>query len=830
MWFLFRAKHKKLVLRCYPNSKRSGAQPNSSPLSYLCYYAATNSVKLRKVMLYIEKRAKHYLHRRKDTELLVTLKICEELTGKCKDNINIIAPNLVSIMLFTSVHKSIDVVTACVDCFAQYCECTDDNGASFDNDFYIALTELVQSFQCLSITNSYPDPIVARYVCLRAFYALTASSLLASTVQLGNKSHMVMHAILTSCWSESPSESKTFVNLLENLKLDNDTKPSARHSNVFIPEHEEAGDTAQMAVWRLGIHVLFNVFSLSDSVFLAECTKSLIHFLATKKDVKESQEWMQAVLLRVVYWTPVQLRHIILTCCLQCLNSQRIEHSESNTVVPAMVYTILNSKNTMSSISIIDVLRHLETHMYVSVEANTASDLEWYIRSLTPETGFPRRLYLLVYCASSLAKHEYYGEQLADIWTDIDVSAPYTAPCPHQIVVLSVLQLVTKMSAAKTSSPTKLSAARENVILRAWMSSAARLHETPYLHVRVKCAEVLYYFLNNFIQPVNVDVKQLQNSHTESPYTVVCKFLFSMCDHIQQWLAKAECAGEYYTMHRLLSKLLELFGSIAAIAMLPALFQGCQAAKFRYAAASLTTSILSLMSERFEIQELKTLMGAWIEELKTSSNFLTCSKVPSADHFWSQLDIGSVQDESLQPFTLDNTISILTGRRPDIFPDFTVEWMRKRSNSRTHILRNSEQPAAPIRRSHSLMSTVSNITALTVPRTNRTHVSQHTEGSRSETLRKPVRLLRRSSIANSSIPAVQNLQELLASHSQHKNTTSVASMSPKTTIPRPIICRQSPSPTLEPSKSPSLSVDLLVPRHCGSPLYSPVSEPPYESV
>lgn len=123
---LFRPKHQKLILQCYPPKRlatNADFLPNKSKLSYLIYYASTRRTKLEKVANFLAQKTAVDAARDRLGNIKVTLRILSELIDKCADDIGIFAPKVVEIL---QLCLTVTDITACQQCFAVYrefCRC-----------------------------------------------------------------------------------------------------------------------------------------------------------------------------------------------------------------------------------------------------------------------------------------------------------------------------------------------------------------------------------------------------------------------------------------------------------------------------------------------------------------------------------------------------------------------------------------------------------------------------------------------------------------------------------------------------------------------------------
>ncbi|ODQ48893.1 hypothetical protein PICMEDRAFT_14416 [Pichia membranifaciens NRRL Y-2026] len=100
MHSVFRPKHQKLILQCYPSPKLSTAEtkPNQAELSYLVFYASSRRTKLEKVGEFLLKKTSADISHKRVGHLKVTLYILQELITKCSEDLGFMTPYVVNIM------------------------------------------------------------------------------------------------------------------------------------------------------------------------------------------------------------------------------------------------------------------------------------------------------------------------------------------------------------------------------------------------------------------------------------------------------------------------------------------------------------------------------------------------------------------------------------------------------------------------------------------------------------------------------------------------------------------------------------------------------------
>ncbi|CAA19135.1 phosphatidylinositol-4 kinase plasma membrane scaffold Efr3 [Schizosaccharomyces pombe] len=667
MWLLFRSKHKKLVLRCFPSGKLGETEPNGSPLAYLSYYAASNSSKLRKVAHFLGSRVRHSYYHKRDNEVIIGLKICKTLVQKCRDNINVMASEVVNMLLVASSSKNLEVLSACVDCFATFCDNSGKGSpATFGNEFHSAFNNLVNSFFELSKGIDCVDPQQSKMLGLKAFHALTACKFAGTEGGMRYQPHFAIHCVLINSWSESDQEKKSFIDLVRSTAKSYKPLPPSS-TGVSLPEHDEAGDNIDVAIKKLCIRILFNIYTQTDPLFMAESTKSLIHFFAAKSDTPVNLEYISVVLNQILDWTPVELRHSIFFCCLRCLSSSRIVNSETNVMVPYMIYSILNSKNSISGLSVIDVLRDLGSHLINAVNSFDADDQTWYNMCESPSEKLPRRLYLLLVCITCLTKHQYYDEEFADVWREIDTLANSETSSAIQMVALTAFhKLQNEKLNTKKESSAPLSLVTD-FLLHSWPKSAERLHTSQSPFVRIKTAEVFYEFLC-FLRPSLINFDTILRKSAITSFSVLWDFIYETSWHIERWLKVFSVQSEFYILKLIIQRLYQLYGPVSVTAVLPAMYRGLRPFENdppRCIAEAVTAYYIIYIGENLKITTLQSSGRKWLDSLSSSlpSSLLNRG---SSTHSWEKLTNASTEEVMLP---LDMVVNELLEKSPKVFPE-----------------------------------------------------------------------------------------------------------------------------------------------------------------
>ncbi len=125
MPYMFKPKHQKLILQCYPPKKLSvngESMPNKSKLSYLVYYASTRRTKLEKVSSFLYKKTESDVSRGRLTNLKVTLYILMELVDKCSDDLGMFAMSVAQILEMVLLLRDLSTCQLALKLYTKFCE------------------------------------------------------------------------------------------------------------------------------------------------------------------------------------------------------------------------------------------------------------------------------------------------------------------------------------------------------------------------------------------------------------------------------------------------------------------------------------------------------------------------------------------------------------------------------------------------------------------------------------------------------------------------------------------------------------------------------------
>lgn len=124
MAHLFRPKHQKLVLQCYPpgNAALGEMLPNAAELSQLLFYASTRRTKLDKVGTFLVRKTETDVSRKRMGHVAVTLHILGQLLDHCREDVGVLSGYVLSILQNVMQLNELSSYQSCLSVFETYCK------------------------------------------------------------------------------------------------------------------------------------------------------------------------------------------------------------------------------------------------------------------------------------------------------------------------------------------------------------------------------------------------------------------------------------------------------------------------------------------------------------------------------------------------------------------------------------------------------------------------------------------------------------------------------------------------------------------------------------
>ncbi|KAI0124690.1 hypothetical protein BJ170DRAFT_585176 [Xylariales sp. AK1849] len=462
-----RPKHQVLVLKCYPRTTKGAVdvKPNSSELSYLLFYATSRRSKIQKVGSFLEKKTASDVWRLRIGNVQVTLQILAALIEKSPKDLPLFAQNVLKVLSLVLRSNDITMVEASLPTFETFCANHDASSLFADQTYVRQYEDIVRSYASFASTRQTPGkgtpskPVAVRWrnAGLEAIKSVADSDALSSSVA-GRQLDVIVPMILENLWTDN----EEFLDVLIHRahmeeKVDTSNLLRRRTSISTVRTAEEPGDTNPIALsgsaadadklaeedtGLVALQCLKQIFVGSNRAQLHGATQALLKFIQERIQQKETvaktddstgrdSGWAIKIYGLVAKWTPVQDRYIILVTTLDALirAPPTDENMAEQTVLVAMMSSLLRADVNLIGLSIMDVLLGLIQHMKrvlrhsarlsQGVPRGTAVKNEKaplepdHTQQTTAQYKF--LLSRIQKCIGDLATHVYYADQISDM-------------------------------------------------------------------------------------------------------------------------------------------------------------------------------------------------------------------------------------------------------------------------------------------------------------------------------------------------------------------------------------------------------------------------------
>lgn len=133
---IFRPKHQKIILQCYPSPSLPLAEtlPNAAEVSSLIYYASTRRTKLDKVGTFLTKKTVSDVAHQRLGHIIVTLHILDQLLLNCSEDVGMLSPYVLAILQNITNLMELSSHLASLDVFITYCKTVQANQSAAFGD------------------------------------------------------------------------------------------------------------------------------------------------------------------------------------------------------------------------------------------------------------------------------------------------------------------------------------------------------------------------------------------------------------------------------------------------------------------------------------------------------------------------------------------------------------------------------------------------------------------------------------------------------------------------------------------------------------------------
>ncbi|KAK6459184.1 uncharacterized protein RJT20DRAFT_143732 [Scheffersomyces xylosifermentans] len=414
---IFNSKHQKLILQCYPPGKGADKKPNPSELSYLLYYASTRTVKLEKVVTFLEEKTASDINHNRSGNLQVTLGIISALIEKCADNLNVFASSVCSILGSVLGTKELALCKSVVTTYGVFCQHLDGGLFSGDKGFVESFTNVSQDLISTGSKNSDakgPNQLEWRMIALMAIKDI--SPCLGYNAKIGSKFISMAIPFLTKTIQTHSSQQNLLTRLRSNVNVESENHRLSRvvsskttgQSDKRIQEDFENDSLSPEDVTEVAFSSLKALFNTTLSGQISTATRAVVKH---NHDAKIDQKWGATFLEMCTTWIPVQLRFVSLATLLARLTSISQEATSKNPgyglqmQYAGHILGLVSSDVNMIGLSVSDIIQQI-----LSLQSNLILDQSSYFK--------PEQVKKLsnVYsnCICNLCSHIYYYDQVPD--------------------------------------------------------------------------------------------------------------------------------------------------------------------------------------------------------------------------------------------------------------------------------------------------------------------------------------------------------------------------------------------------------------------------------
>ncbi|GMG55783.1 unnamed protein product [Ambrosiozyma monospora] len=376
---LYKPKHQKLILRCYPSKKLPGneTKPNNAELSYLIYYAKTRRTKLEKVCVFLDKKTKSDVAHGRIGHLTVTMYILQELINECTDNLGILTPTIITTLSSVLNLKDLSSSQLASNVFESYCQALQPQQTqifSSDNALLKDFLKLSKEFIDLGGENGSED-----------------------WQRIGIQSTQVASSYVEATYTSQASLIQHCVTLLLSKLEKNASSPELVRT---VTSSEQKIDTASLTIKDYAMLALKQFFDTNNKKQVDLSTKSVVGYALEKKS---DLVWVNVLLEVCTKKTHIELRYRVISVLI--LELTKAKDIQSKSFLSMLISNLLSCEDVnMVGLPVKEILGdvlQLEKHLILNESGN---------QELADEYNDIVR---------SLSKHIYYNNQINDMVQEI---------------------------------------------------------------------------------------------------------------------------------------------------------------------------------------------------------------------------------------------------------------------------------------------------------------------------------------------------------------------------------------------------------------------------
>ncbi|CUM45323.1 Protein EFR3 [Debaryomyces fabryi] len=413
---IFRPKHQKLILQCYPPGKGVDKKPNPSELSYLLYYASTRRVKLEKVVTFLDRKTTSDVKHNRAGNLQVTLTIISSLIEECSENLNVFASFVCSILKSVLQSKDLSLCKHAIQTYGVLCSKLDGGLFSGDKEFVDSFGSLSQSLINIGKENlkkQGPNNLEWQMISLMTCRYL--SNCLGYNNKFSKKFIEICIPILTDTVHANNKQSNLLAILKSNVNIEDESHHLGRISltktnqtNRKVQQDLDNDAVQESNLNEEALRGLKSLFSTSLTSQISEATRAIVknNYATTIDPV-----WGCTFLEMCTTWIPVQLRFITLSTVLSSLTSLSNKSTkQSSNYAIQLSYAnyclgLVSSDVNMIGLSISDVIQQI-----LYLQANLLLSQSHYFQ----EDDVKKLSMIYSNCVCNLSTHIYYFDQVPD--------------------------------------------------------------------------------------------------------------------------------------------------------------------------------------------------------------------------------------------------------------------------------------------------------------------------------------------------------------------------------------------------------------------------------
>ena len=300
MQSMFRPKHQKLILQCYPSTKLSTAEtkPNQAELSYLVFYASSRRTKLEKVGEFLLKKTTADISHQRVGHLKVTLYILQELIVKCSEDLGFMTPYVISIM--KDIIKLRDLPTSQLACqvFITYCETLQN----IQRQVFSSNVTLLQQFL----------EVISLFLSFSSIKNSSGSS--NDWLRISLKISLVIAEYIDASFSQFGKDDliRQSINLILDTLQVNQTDLSLgkiNTSNSQVSKHANDNSIDSISLDELATNALKMFFNTNSKHQLDSATNSVLNYsIENNMDIR----WTNNIMITCIKKSHIELRHRVM--------------------------------------------------------------------------------------------------------------------------------------------------------------------------------------------------------------------------------------------------------------------------------------------------------------------------------------------------------------------------------------------------------------------------------------------------------------------------------------------------------------------------------------